>query len=477
MNYKILLLITNLIFLSCSPSVVKPEITDINDQKIANTDKFLKALNQKYNGYYYSSIQSFKKILKNEDNPWVAKEIADCFLKLERFDSTKIYLERAEKKIIDNEELLLIKINLLNQLDDKSSLSKTLEKIIRISPENLSYRNLYFDLLHKMKKYEVLDLKILEAIEYYKGNEAIVKELFLKRAAYTTLDQNYQKAKKIYQDYLENINNNDADILFRLCRLYILDKELDKAYSLQKRILELNPENIQNYNIMALILQLQNNEIELIDFLQESLAKFPDNLDFKIHLGDYFAERNDLEKANFYFDPVLKSDSLDVNIYNEIAMSFDRMGQKIKASKIYKKAYTKFPENDRILNNYAYILSELNQDLSLALMMINKALKNEDSLSSYVDTKSWILFKQNKITEALEFNNKALEVVKNEQELPVILYHKAMILIKLNRIDEARGAILKSYNLLKHINNNHEQELIRKLYQEYYQDESDHERK
>ena len=73
------------------------------------------------------------------------------------------------------------------------------------------------------------------------------------------------------------------------------------------------------------------------------------------------------------------------------------------------------------LNNYAYYLSERNEDLEKAEQMSRKTIDAEPKNSTFLDTYAWILFQQGKYADAKTYIDQAIE---NDSTLgDVVLEH------------------------------------------------------
>jgi Tfp pilus assembly protein PilF len=66
-------------------------------------------------------------------------------------------------------------------------------------------------------------------------------------------------------------------------------------------------------------------------------------------------------------------------------------------------------DNIGCLNNYAYHLSELGQQLERAEQMSYRTIKAEPKNATYLDTYAWILFKQKRYSEARIYMDQTLQ--------------------------------------------------------------------
>ena len=81
-----------------------------------------------------------------------------------------------------------------------------------------------------------------------------------------------------------------------------------------------------------------------------------------------------------------------------------------KRIKLFKKALQEYRYNATALNNWAYELCEMGEDLELALEMSNEACEEEPSEPTYLDTKAWILFKMGDLQEAQKIMRQAISL-------------------------------------------------------------------
>ncbi|MDY0103369.1 MAG: tetratricopeptide repeat protein [Lentimicrobium sp.] len=112
----------------------------------------------------------------------------------------------------------------------------------------------------------------------------------------------------------------------------------------------------------------------------------------------------------------------------EDAASFEAYDQSLKAN----------PDNALVLNNYAYHLTLAGLQLDKALEMANRAITLAPENSYYLDTYAWVLYKQAKYDQALDYIEQAIKLPQGAST--TVLEHYGDILFKLNRIPEAQDA-------------------------------------
>ncbi|MDR0908005.1 MAG: tetratricopeptide repeat protein, partial [Rikenellaceae bacterium] len=79
-----------------------------------------------------------------------------------------------------------------------------------------------------------------------------------------------------------------------------------------------------------------------------------------------------------------------------------------KAFKAYDKALVYNPDNDNVLNNYAYFLAEKGVRLEKAFEMASRAVALVKNSATYLDTYAWVLYKLERYAEARVVMKRAL---------------------------------------------------------------------
>jgi len=104
------------------------------------------------------------------------------------------------------------------------------------------------------------------------------------------------------------------------------------------------------------------------------------------------------------------------------------------AEGLFRDALTAYPDSHAMKNFLAYMWAEQGRNLDRADRLINESLMAEPDNAAYLDTKGWVLFKQSRFFDALQFLLKAAELDKEE---PVILDHTGDALKAVGRETEA----------------------------------------
>ena len=141
------------------------------------------------------------------------------------------------------------------------------------------------------------------------------------------------------------------------------------------------------------------------------------------------------------------------------------LGDVYNSVKNYKSSDSAFeaalninPNNDNVLNNYSYYLSERDTNLTKAEQMSKKANDLVHNNGTYLDTYAWILYKEGNYSGAKDWEDKSL--TNGGSKDAAILDHYGDILFKLGDKDnavqywiKAKSAGMKSDLLERKINN------------------------
>ena len=112
-----------------------------------------------------------------------------------------------------------------------------------------------------------------------------------------------------------------------------------------------------------------------------------------------------------------------------------RKGQDLEAFAAYDSCLQYKPDNYGCLNNYAYYLSLRNEDLQKAEQMSYRTIKAEPANATFLDTYAWILFQQERYTEAAIYME---QVLQNDSVPSVdVLEHAGDVYAKTEQMDKA----------------------------------------
>jgi tetratricopeptide (TPR) repeat protein len=174
----------------------------------------------------------------------------------------------------------------------------------------------------------------------------------------------------------------------------------------------------------------------------------PDEMAFYYYQGMAYYRKEDHDHALEAFQngiSVITDESNPAIVSDFYAVMGDLLHQKNRereAFAAYDSCLQWKPDNIGCLNNYAYYLSELGQELDKAENMSLKAIKAEPKNGTYLDTYAWILFMQKRYSEARIYIDQAVQ--NDTTKSSVILEHAGDIYALNNDMEKAMEFWLKA---------------------------------
>jgi tetratricopeptide (TPR) repeat protein len=245
--------------------------------------------------------------------------------------------------------------------------------------------------------------------------------------------------------------------------------------SLERVMLELHPADASVFEALGNRRKASNQEAEALNWYKKSLAVDPKNQALleevivnSFEEGAAFEEvatytamgvEEFPESAEFWFyegvvRASLKKDSLavigletalrlnaDKNpqlsqvAYGTLGNSLFNLGDQTAAFTNFDKALALNPNDEQVLNNYAYFLSLAKVELDKALSMAERVVKKHPKNATYLDTLAWVLFQRKNYADAARNMEEVLRIDPNPSG--VMLEHYGDILYHLNRLPEA----------------------------------------
>jgi tetratricopeptide (TPR) repeat protein len=234
-------------------------------------------------------------------------------------------------------------------------------------------------------------------------------------ADFLMLDKKIAQAMKYY--YVAAINGQRDYKVWD--NLLFIDNELGRFDSLERHsqlAMELFPSQPRNYLYNGVANTQLRNYGKAERSLSEGIEFVVDNktllVDFLRLMGDARNYTKDYPGSDKAFDEALKID----------------------------------PDNTYVLNNYAYYLSQRNEQLEKAAKFARMAVDLKPNNRNYMDTYGWVLFKQGKFEVASQWLSKAASIGSPNG---TILEHYGDVLYKLNKVEDA----VKQWNAAREAGN------------------------
>ena len=372
-------------------------------------------------------------------------------------------LERMENIDGKSERLSMAKSEIYTRMGDKKAAIAEVEALAKQYPNDLNYLAMYGDML-MMNGQEKKALKTFNSIlaeepdnsrvlmslrNYYLGKpdhamaDSLTTRILLNRST-SQEDKIYLIRQEIQAS--ENADGDSTRVLSLFRRMNALQPNAD-MYILQatymnlkqmpkdsinpvlQQVLDIAPDNA------AARLQLVSNAWSaddmdgVVTLCQGGRQYNPDEMAFYYYQGIAYYKQERLDEALSAFQNgigVINDESNPAIVSDFYAVMGDILHQKGQAEAAYA-AYDSClvwkDDNIGCLNNYAYYLSEEGEQLDKAEQMSYKTIKAEPKNATYLDTYAWILFMQQRYSEARIYIDQALQNKDDSLDNAVILEH------------------------------------------------------
>ncbi len=206
-----------------------------------------------------------------------------------------------------------------------------------------------------------------------------------------------------------------------------------EAISELETMININPKNDQSWIRLIQMYSLTkdfNQILTLTNRAIENLPKLPVWYFYKgiaqFQLADYKNALVSYQKGL----PLITTEqaALKSDFYAQIADIYYKLEQKDSAFVNYERSLAVNPQNNMVMNNYAYYLSLEKTQLKKAERMSAKTVELEPKNSTYLDTYAWILYQEANYSLAKFYIERAVDNLTKEEEPGIILEHYGDIL-------------------------------------------------
>ena len=398
---------------------------------------------------------------------------ASLYASVEKWQKAIEVYDRYEKQYGVTEPASIEKIKLYSKLDDVKGASNELLKLINEYPERNEYLSLlaelYFNYNQDKKGLQILNKLLKEdpqngyvhlyLADYYRDKKQSAEVAkHMKSALLSDQLENSFKVQYIlklilgrdstkvtepeldsYMDILMSKYSEDLSIRALHSDFLRKDGKLQEARQELEYILEREKNNYMIWEELLLTCnQLEDTNCMYVQSV-EAIKYFPEQpLPYAL-AGVSLMMRKDFASAvDFLKKGILLTDDriqLKSQFYSYLGDCYYSLDSTEQAFRMFDKVLEINPQDVLVLNNYAYYLSLLDQDLGKAEDMSSKAVMLEPDNGTYLDTHAWVLFKRKVYSEALYYMKQAME--KTTEPSGVLYEHYGDILYMNGKKKEA----------------------------------------
>ncbi|MFQ6120526.1 MAG: tetratricopeptide repeat protein, partial [Methanosarcinales archaeon] len=266
-------------------------------------------------GKYEEAISTYQKILAKNPNRYnLRKELGKIYLLNNEFEKALKEFETVSTVFSSDREVLKNLYQIYSYLGDKEKTITTLEKITKLSPEDMFYQ-----------------IKLAEAYEW---------------------NNNIENAIEQYK------NSKDINSLNKLIHLNLRNRKYEKSIPYLKKLLELEPENIEARKLLSRVYIEMNHKEKAADELEKALSLEPDNEQLRVRLADLYLWIQRPERAILHYEYLVLHHKWNENYFNKLITLTENYDPN-KAIKYYEYRFTFFPKDykfrERFVNFYLHL--------------------------------------------------------------------------------------------------------------------------
>ena len=455
---------------------------------------------------YDLAIDVMERIFdKNRDREDVLSMLVQLYEQQKDYEGAIRTLSRLETLEGKSERLSMAKSDLYTQKGDKKAAISEMKQLADQYPNDLNYRCLYGNTLYlngQQKKALAIYNDILKKdpdsrsaqmamlSHYNEINDSVQAHVWLERMLMnknaTTQDRvmlfrqligesersggDSTQVLSLFHRVL-NTPLADADLAI-FCATYMNLKKMpsDSISPVLEHALALEPTNAAARLQLVGYAWEAGNRDRVIELCQDARQYNPDEMAFYYYQGIAYYQKDQLDQALNAFqngigvitpqsDPSIVSD-----FYAVMGDILHQKGQTREAFVAYDSCLVWKDDNIGCLNNYAYYLSELGEQLDKAEQMSYRTIKAEPKNATYLDTYAWILFMQQRYSEAKIYIDQTLQY--DNDTSAVLLEHAGDIYYQAGDKDQALNywqQALERSSANSEIKDDRKQILIRKI--------------
>lgn len=334
--------------------------------------------------------------------------------------------------------------------------------LIQMEPLNAYYHLFYTVIYASLKDHDISEFKLYDPLEELKKSLSFEVSdpqfHYIVGSTFQAISQNSTDVHQLaYAEFMQSIkmaprNAPLKEKVFKTLIDLLTDYEQRKAqkpFWLEEAaylyLIEKNQESAAAHNNLGYLYTMNNTRLDqALEHCKKAVSLDPSNPVFLDSLGCAYYKNRDLKKSietlrkAYSFDPSSK----DIN--EHLAEIYLQQNDNDSAIAHLKFLVGQDPQNALANNNYGYVLAEAGKNLEESLAHCRKATELEPQNAVYLDSFSWALFKNSKVTEAVEVIDRAIKI---DPALGALYIHRGDMKFFEGKIAEASDDYVRGLQL------------------------------
>ena len=311
---------------------------------------------------------------------------------------------------------LCLYANALTMNDQQKQAVRIYEDVLSQEPDNrnalMGLMGYYYDQKDSVKTEQYRERILLNKNATQEDRVALLRQLI------GDSEQRGGDSTRVLQLFhrILQMPQSDADMAL-FCATYMNMKQMpkDSIKAVLEQALAIAPDNAAaRLQLVSYAWQAEDKD-RVIALCHDARQYNPDEMAFYYYQGIAYYQKEQLDDALNAFqngisvitdqsDPAIVSD-----FYAVMGDILHQKGKDREAFAAYDSCLVWKDDNMGCLNNYAYYLSELGRELNKAEQMSYRTIKAEPKNATFLDTYAWILFMQQRYSEAKVYIDQTLQ--------------------------------------------------------------------
>ena len=323
-------------------------------------------------------------------------------LEEEKYDIARNYANQALRISPDNPMLMAARSRIELESGNLQKAAELSKLILGTYPNNPDARNVFIRaaIISRDKSLAKDALNLVESA--LESNPKDENMLINKTNILMVLDQANIAVPEMEAYCQVEPGKSSIPALMTLGDLYRITGNMDKAEKIIVQAQSMDPNNLSIINSLFLIRVSQKQYDELSQMVDSYLSADANDVQLILNAATLLLTLNSQELRDdgvklFEHAYAVEPNSVDTGF--SLASALYRTGNSERAEQIYSELLEKFPNDSRVLNDYAWILQDKHQDYDKALELVNKGIRLSPNDLHILDTRGTILLKSGKQLE------------------------------------------------------------------------------
>lgn len=438
-------------------------------------------------GSVYGALKMYKQagekyqnvMRKDPNNKDVPMQMGALLVEQEQFDAAETYFMKASKTEDGDQNHMAYYYVGKMRLGQGAIYFKQAEKAfiqcLQIKPDFEEGALALYE-LYSARDEKPRALKLLESFQDQFGPK---KSVAYQLGQYYLEKENYEKAFKHLQ-VLESFEQQNLNVKVKIALILIEQKKYDEAIDKLEQIIVLAPSSdkirfylaavyeetgkhdlaIQNFNrieststyfaeavVHSAYLYRKKQDLDAASrLLQKSIAARDDVPQFYAFYASLLDERREYKAGSVMLEQATKKfpDNTQLRFY--LGSMYDRLGRQEDMIAEMRKVLSVDEKHVQALNYLAYTFAESGKNLDEAESMARSAMKLQPNDGYILDTVGWVIFKQGRVEEAIQYLETAHRLRPEES---IIAEHLGDAYYVYELSDKAKQMYLKAVSFEK----------------------------